>query len=209
MKTSRKTIPILLAQALLLAFCFPLTIFSDQGGVTQIIKNAVMPVDNQTEVGAAAAMFGTTVQVDERYQGGRFRTETRKDRIERFQCSQCHKKDQATVKVVGAAVMAHGDIFLDHGDKNRPLYCFTCHSKESRDFLITEKGETLDIDHSYRLCGQCHFRQKKDWLGGAHGKRVANCAGKRVVKNCAACHNPHSPLFEKRWPKTYSPPSTR
>jgi predicted CXXCH cytochrome family protein len=27
-----------------------------------------------------------------------------------------------------------------------------------------------------------------------------------VVKNCTACHDPHSPRFQKRWPVTYSPP---
>jgi hypothetical protein len=43
-------------------------------------------------------------------------------------------------------------------------------------------------------------------MGGAHGKRVTNWAGTRVVKSCTSCHDPHSPLFKKRWPKTYSPP---
>jgi formate-dependent nitrite reductase cytochrome c552 subunit len=27
-----------------------------------------------------------------------------------------------------------------------------------------------------------------------------------VVYNCASCHNPHSPRFEKRFPATYSVP---
>ncbi len=209
MKISKFTIPILLTLALLLAVCIPWTVFSDQGGVKQTIKNAVAPFNDQTAAAEANALPNSTVLVDKRYQGRSFWTETRKDQMERFQCAQCHKKEQAQVKVIGAAAMAHGDIFLDHGGKDRPLSCFTCHNRESRDFLITEKGEKLDMDHSYRLCGQCHFRQEKDWLGGAHGKRVANWAGKRVVKNCTGCHDPHSPLFEKRWPKTYSPPSTR
>ena len=43
-------------------------------------------------------------------------------------------------------------------------------------------------------------------VGGAHGKRLSYWAGQRVVTNCASCHNPHSPRFEKRWPVTYSPP---
>ena len=39
-----------------------------------------------------------------------------------------------------------------------------------------------------------------------HGKRVSNWAGERVVFNCATCHDPHSPRFEKRFPATYSVP---
>ncbi len=209
MKTYKCTIPILLAMAFLLAVCLPWTVFSDQEGVRKTINNAITPFNDHTTAAEIHAKPRSTILVDKRYQGGRFWTETRKDQIERFQCTQCHKKDQTPVVVINAAAMAHGDIVLDHGGKDRPLSCFTCHSQENRDFLITEKGESLDMDHSYRLCGQCHFRQEKDWLGGAHGKRVANWAGKRVVKNCTGCHDPHSPLFEKRWPKTYSPPSTR
>jgi hypothetical protein len=209
MKISNCTLPILLALAFLFAVCIPWTVFSDQGGITQTIKNAIAPFNERTEVTATDALPISTVLVGMRYHGKSFWTETRKDQIERFQCAQCHKNDQAKVTVIGAAAMAHGNIFLDHGGKDRPLSCFTCHSEKSRDFLITEKKEMLDMDHSYRLCGQCHFRQEKDWLGGAHGKRVANWAGKRVVKNCTGCHDPHSPLFKKQWPKTYSPPSTK
>ena len=34
--------------------------------------------------------------------------------------------------------------------------------------------------------------------------------GRRIfVQNCASCHDPHAPLFEKRWPKTYSQPLDR
>ncbi len=54
------------------------------------------------------------------------------------------------------------------------------------------RGQKIDFDHSYQLCGQCHFRQKRDWLGGAHGKRETYWAGERVVRNCTSCHNPHS-----------------
>ena len=105
-----------------------------------------------------------------------------------------------------AAEIAHGDIILDHGGQDKPLSCYTCHKKDERDFLVTEEGSKMDMDHSYQMCGQCHFRQKKDWVGGAHGKRVSYWTGTRVVKPCTSCHDPHSPHFEKQWPKTYSPP---
>jgi len=180
------------------------TAHSEQGGVIQIYKNANTPFDDQLSVDSVIALPKDTVLVRTLYQGGRFWTETRKDRIERFKCSQCH--NNKPVSIANAAEVAHGDIRLNHGSPDKPLSCYTCHNKEERDFLVTEAGTKIDMDHSYQMCGQCHFRQRKDWVGGAHGKRLSYWAGQRVVTNCASCHNPHSPRFEKRWPVTYSPP---
>jgi hypothetical protein len=178
--------------------------YSEEGGVTEIYKQATAPVDDETKIDAAVVVPDKTVRVLSRYKGGVFRTETRKDKMERFQCSRCHNNKD--VKVAKAAEIAHGEIFLDHGGVEKPLSCFTCHKENDRDYLETEAGVKVDMDHSYELCGQCHFRQKKDWVGGAHGKRVSNWAGERVVQSCVSCHDPHSPHFDKRWPKTYSPP---
>ena len=124
-----------------------------------------------------------------------------------YKCSQCHNNQP--VSIANAAKTAHGRIALDHGSPEKPLACFTCHDRESRDLLVTEGGERVDMDHSYQLCGQCHFRQKKDWVGGAHGKRITYWAGERVVQSCASCHDPHSPHFKKRWPVTYSSPTAK
>jgi len=190
--------------SLLLVIFAGWTAYSEQGGVTRIYKNANAPFDAEKSVKSVLPLPDDNVLVRSRYQGGRFWTETRKDKVQRFKCSQCH--DNKSVSVERAAEMAHGDIRLNHGGQLKPLACFTCHSKEERDFLMTEAGETVDMDHSYQMCGQCHFRQKKDWVGGAHGKRVSYWVGRRVVKNCTSCHNPHAPRFEKRWPATYSPP---
>jgi hypothetical protein len=178
--------------------------FSEEGGVVKTYKNATAPFDDEKQVDSVLLIPDTTVQVKTKYQGGLFWTETRKDKTERFKCSQCH--NNKNVKVAQAAEIAHGDIILDHGGQDKPLSCYTCHKKDDRNFLVTEEGSKVDMDHSYQMCGQCHFRQKKDWVGGAHGKRVSYWAGTRVVKTCTSCHDPHSPLFEKRWPKTYSPP---
>ena len=177
---------------------------ADPGGITRIYRNAVAPFDDEEEVGSTLSIPTDVVVVQGPYQGGRFWTETRKDKIERFKCSQCHNNQKVTVN--RASEMAHGAMASDHGGQERPLSCFTCHKEDELDFLESEKGLKIDMDHSYQLCGECHFREKKDWAGGAHGKRVANWAGKRVVQNCTSCHDPHSPLFRKRWPKTYSPP---
>ena len=177
---------------------------ADQGGVTRIYKNALAPFDDQMSLESIIALPQNTIMVRTPDQGGRFWTETRKDKIGRFTCSQCH--NDKPVSIAKAAEVAHGDIRLNHGSPDKPLSCYTCHNKEERDYLVTEAGTKIDMDHSYQMCGQCHFRQKKDWVGGAHGKRLSYWAGRRVVKNCADCHNPHSPRFEKRWPVTYSPP---
>jgi formate-dependent nitrite reductase cytochrome c552 subunit len=177
--------------------------YSGQGRVVEIYKNANTPFDDEKSVNAVLALPGNTVLVKTYYQGGLFWTQTRKDKVRRYKCSQCHNNKE--VKVVKAAEMAHGDIVQVHGGRE-PLACFTCHKKDERDFLVTEKGVKIDMDHVYQMCAQCHFRQQKDWVGGAHGKRISYWAGQRVVKNCTFCHDPHSPRFEKRWPKTYSLP---
>ena len=179
-------------------------VYSGEGGVTQIYKNATAPFDDGKKVAASLSVPDRMVLVETRYRGNPFWTETRKDKVERFKCSQCH--NNKTVAIKGAAEMAHGVIVLDHGSQERPLSCFTCHKEDARDFFEPEAGVKVDMDHSYQLCGQCHFRQKKDWVGGAHGKRISHWVGKRVVKNCTSCHDPHAPLFKKRWPATYSPP---
>ncbi|CAB1058009.1 hypothetical protein D1BOALGB6SA_2765 [Olavius sp. associated proteobacterium Delta 1] len=190
--------------SLLLVFFAGWTAYSEQGGVIQIYKNANTPFDDAKSIQSVLAQPADTVLVRTRYQGGLFRTETRKDKVERYKCSQCH--NNKSVSVARAADIAHGDIKLDHGGREKPLSCFTCHNKEERDSLETEAGVKVDMDHSYQMCAQCHFRQLKDWVGGAHGKRVAYWAGNRVVKSCVSCHDPHSPRFKKRWPVTYSPP---
>ena len=180
------------------------TASADQGGVTEIYQNATAPFDDRLSATSIIALPPDMVMVRAPYQGGRFWTETRKDKMSRFKCSQCH--NNKPVNIPEAAEVAHGDIRLNHGSPEKPLSCYTCHNREERNFLVTEAGTKIDMDHSYQMCGQCHFRQRKDWVGGAHGKRISYWAGQRVVKNCASCHNPHSPRFEKRWPVTYSPP---
>ncbi len=191
-----------------LLFILPVSrAYSAEGGVVQVYKNATAPFDDAKQIDAVLSLPINTLPVTEQYQGGVFWTETRTDKIQRFKCSQCH--NNKPVRVARAAEMAHGEIVLVHGSQTRPLSCYTCHNKEERDSLVTEQGIEVDMDHSYQLCGQCHFRQKKDWAGGAHGKRISYWAGQRVVQNCTACHNPHSPRFEKRWPKTYSPPLSK
>ncbi len=158
--------------------------------------NRSVPLDKQ--------VIQESVLAKEKYQGGSFRVLARKKIIGRYKCSSCHTAKPVTVNQ--GLELTHGDVSLKHGEEGQALDCVDCHHLEDRDFLEDKKGRKIDFDHSYQLCGQCHFRQKRDWLGGAHGKRVSNWAGDRVVYNCATCHNPHSPRFKKRYPATYSVP---
>lgn len=173
---------------------------SSHKGVMEAIKAVAPPA--QANQFMEQGVPELTEKVESRYQSAHFYTETRKDKMERFRCSSCH--DNQDVQIKNAKEMVHGNILLNHDAVDDKRTCFTCHNPENRDYLASKKGEKIDFNHSYQLCGQCHFRQAKDWVGGAHGKRVAKWEGTRVIKNCTGCHNPHSPKFIKRWPTTYS-----
>lgn len=188
----------------LLVLFSAMTAFTSESGLASRIKKAVVKLDKTGQVETIIPVPKNIVKAHMEYQGGVFFTEARKNQIKRYKCSSCHNNKK--VNIWNAADISHADIKIVHGDKDNPLACNTCHSLEERDFLVTSKGTKIDLDHVYDMCGQCHFRQKKDWIGGAHGKRVIYWAGERVVKNCTSCHAPHSPRFEKRWPTTYSVP---
>ena len=104
--------------------------------VLETINNATSPVDAKEHIDSVPPVPDNTVPVKTSHLGQIFRTETRKDKIERFKCSQCHNNKE--VKITNASKMAHGDIVVDHGDREKPLSCFTCHKEDERDFLITE-----------------------------------------------------------------------
>ena len=145
--------------AVLLVIFAGWTAYSDEGGVVQIYKKATVPFDDEKKVDSVLSLPEKTILVQTPYQGGLFWTETRKDKMERYRCNDCHNNKY--VAVSQAAEITHGDIVLDHGGQEKPLSCFTCHKEDERDFLTTEKGVQIDMDHSYQMCGQCHFRQKK------------------------------------------------
>ena len=180
-----------------------LAMASSGHSLLDVIKEATEPVDN-TEIESVHTLTMKTVEAKETYQGGTFRVLARKDEITRFRCSACHSDKKVLVK--NGALYTHSDIVINHGKGNQKLDCIECHDEKNRDVLSDAAGIKIDFDHSYQLCGQCHFRQKRDWLGGAHGKREAYWAGERIVNNCTSCHNPHSPAFEVKMPETYSLP---
>ena len=132
-----------------------------------------------------------------------FHVTARTNKIGQFPCSSCHgtaQLERAPGEIDHRS--AHMDIQLDHAGEST-MSCQLCHNYADMQNLMLLNKEPLDFNHSYQLCIQCHFRQGKDWAGGAHGKRLAGWQGKRVVMNCTDCHNPHSPAFEKRWPHQF------
>lgn len=175
---------------------------SDTSFLTAIKENEEPFIDRSVK--QVQSVIQETVLAKEQYQGGSFRVLARKKEIERYKCSSCHTDKK--VQVNNGRELTHGNVLINHGQEGSELSCIDCHHPADRDYLEDKKGRKIDFDHSYQLCGQCHFRQKRDWIGGAHGKRVGYWAGDRVVYNCASCHDPHSPRFEKRFPATYSVP---
>ena len=173
------------------------------GSVKERIQAADQPLDPM-RIDSAHQLPVKTVEAQMEYQGGAFKVLARKDEIKRYRCSVCH--NDKPVRVQNGALFTHSDIVINHGLGENILSCIDCHDKKDRDSLVDKQGRKIDYDHSYQLCGQCHFRQERDWVGGAHGKREVYWAGERVVRNCTSCHNPHSPAFKTKMPETYSLP---
>lgn len=120
-----------------------------------------------------------------------------------FPCSQCHASLPLNTqpRLLGAPHVAA----LPHG--NGRFWCLDCHQAGDRDQLRGLQSTSVDFDDAYLVCGQCHFRQQKDWYFGAHGKRVANWQGRREIYNCTHCHDPHDPTLKPRAPQP--PPKLR
>lgn len=119
--------------------------------------------------------------------------------IQSFECTNCHDKPLKQMQKSPGPKKAHWDVQLVHGDANT-MNCTTCHDSENMDVLKSITGNSISFNHSYNQCGQCHSQQKKDWLGGAHGKRLGGWVPPRTIATCVNCHNPHKPAFESRWP---------
>lgn len=113
-------------------------------------------------------------------------------------CANCHTwtKSDLTPRDLKPP---HDNFKLQHGLHGKgKFWCFTCHTLEGQGGLRTLEGQDLDFNEAYVLCSQCHVRQTRDWVFGAHGKRVGNWQGERKVYNCTACHYQHSPAWMPR-----------
>jgi len=130
-----------------------------------------------------------------------FLTEKRIHQLTSFPCSNCHTQPLATMQANSQknSKKAHWDIQLAHADESA-MNCTTCHAKDNMNQLSSLTGQLIKIDESFKLCGQCHSSQYKDWQGGAHGKQLNGWKPPRVATTCVSCHNPHQPAFPKRFP---------
>lgn len=126
------------------------------------------------------------------------RNSARERTLGQYPCTSCH---------LGRAMVLRDDRIADAHENIEPLHpaqtgatCATCHAPDNVELLNLKSGERATLDHTYRLCAQCHFAQAEAWAGGAHGKRLDGWQGRRVVMGCADCHDPHRPAIGSRLP---------
>ena len=115
-----------------------------------------------------------------------------------YPCTSCHL-GRRIVMADERVGDAHQNLEVVHPAQTGAL-CSTCHSSDNVEQLALRSGETATLEHTYRLCAQCHFSQAEAWAGGAHGKRLDGWQGRRVIMGCADCHDPHNPALEPRVP---------
>lgn len=115
-----------------------------------------------------------------------------------YPCISCHL-GRGTVLNDARAAGTHENIKPRHPAQTGGA-CSTCHSAANVELLALKSGERATLDHTYRLCAQCHFSQAEAWAGGGHGKRLDGWQGRRVLMGCADCHDPHKPAIEPRIP---------
>ncbi len=121
------------------------------------------------------------------------------ERFDKFKIGKCQQCHDSSKKIPNSA-SNHKEVSLLHANKE-VMNCKTCHNTKDTWNLHMLNNEKVSINHPYKLCSQCHFEQVEDWSHGAHGKRVGGWHGKRVIKNCTSCHNPHKPQFHNQMPK--------
>jgi hypothetical protein len=134
--------------------------------------------------------------------GQRFLIPESKKQLKGFACTECHTGSLEDLPK-RRKKKAHWDIKLQHADSHT-MACTTCHNPDNMDQLTSLTGSQIDFDYSFRLCGQCHTQEYKDWSGGAHGKSLVGWAPPRASMTCVNCHNPHQPGFPTKWPVRFN-----
>ena len=126
-----------------------------------------------------------------------------------FPCSQCHNEDMPPDRERRELEMMHEEIVLRHDEEHR--WCLDCHSADDRDHLRLANGTLVPFEESFRLCGQCHGTQFRDWRAGVHGRRTGSRDGDKQYLLCEHCHYSHQPQFKplKPLPAPLEPGSIR
>lgn len=114
-----------------------------------------------------------------------------------FPCSDCHAEMTPNLKR-RELQDEHAGISLRHAAGQ--FWCLDCHHPEDRDTLRLVTGEGIPFTESFRLCGQCHGKQLRDWQSGIHGRRTGHWNGDKEYLLCTRCHNPHNPRFKALTP---------
>lgn len=125
----------------------------------------------------------------------------RKPELTYYPCMQCHEFMTPNPQV--RELFSPHPSTLEHGDQR--FWCLTCHQGDDRNFLTSLKGENIEFDDAAEQCAGCHMQRHKDWKFGAHGKRLANWSGERVIYSCPQCHDPHDPAIKARAPQPLPP----
>lgn len=116
-----------------------------------------------------------------------------------YPCSSCHEGMEADTKP--RELSEHTNVKLLHAAEALP-WCLACHDAKDRDKFHLVTGELVGFTETYRLCGQCHGTNYRDWKAGVHGKRIGYFAnGPRTYFLCVNCHNPHDPKFKPLKPE--------
>lgn len=117
-------------------------------------------------------------------------------------CVGCHEAQGKPAKCetchADTTKRAHETIVLRHAQEQRG--CLDCHDAENRDLLRLANGANVRFEESFKLCGQCHGTQYRDWKIGLHGKRTGSWNGRREYRLCVHCHYPHDPKFAPMTP---------
>jgi hypothetical protein len=116
---------------------------------------------------------------------------------EAYPCSECHDAEWETDSKP-RVIEDHADVVLRHGGGR--FWCLECHDTEARDKLVSVGGAPTPFERADRVCAKCHAQQQRDFLHGAHGKRVGRWDGERVLWPCVKCHDPHAPAIAERKP---------
>jgi hypothetical protein len=99
-------------------------------------------------------------------------------------CETCHKETREP---------RHANVVLRHAEGH---HCLDCHHEKDRDYLRLASGQKVPFEESYRVCGQCHGPNLRDWKNGLHGKRTGMWDGEKTYLLCVHCHkDPHAPRF--------------
>lgn len=126
----------------------------------------------------------------------------------RMNCAGCHLESEGIELAWdddGNIVIpaAHKGLNMRHGRFGRNNNCFSCHMEKQLNKLKTPQGVELELKESTQLCASCHGPSYREWELGIHGRTSGfwnRDMGPPVRKDCASCHDPHSPAFPRMIP---------